>query len=91
MAGLAKHSSACLPKAVPQLLTRTLHDEFSSNYTLLTTIPKDRQTCLFSGILAVERPSRRSLFILSLSRGCDFPSMIYSSFGMKAERVDSME
>jgi hypothetical protein len=52
---------------------------------------KARPTCLFSGLLAAERLSRRSLFILSLSRECDFPEVVVLGFGMKAERVEIVE
>jgi hypothetical protein len=73
------------------LLTPRLCAEFSSNYTLLTTMTKGRPTCLFSGLLAAERLSKRSLFILSLSRECDFPEVVFLGFGMKAERVEIVE
>jgi hypothetical protein len=75
----------------PQSLRQRESCEILSNYTLLTTIGRVGKTCPFSGLLAVERRFPGQFFSLSLSRRCDFPEVLELGFGMKAERIDTME
>jgi hypothetical protein len=91
MATACKESMAFGGKRAPQSLNLPQSCELLSNYTPLTTISRVRKTCLFSGLLAMERQFGPALFILSLSRQCDFPGVLKSGFGMKAERIDTME
>jgi cell cycle sensor histidine kinase DivJ len=53
-----------------------------SNYTLLTTYLEVRPDCPFFGISGIPARFQRWLFILSLSRGCDFSAVKFMKAGV---------
>jgi hypothetical protein len=91
MAAGAEEPLARLPKLLPQSLTASGQSGiFKQLHPVNHDTERSVNLCLF-WIFGTGSTFRDRIFILSLSRECDFPVVIYSSFGMKAEQFDSME